>query len=68
MKRSNTQKRRPIMTRDLRSYERSMALAKNLAELLGYKDKSSISRLESGERSINPRQELLIKQALNEEK
>ena len=40
----------------------------NLAELLGYKDKSSISRLESGERSINPRQELLIRQALNEEK
>jgi len=34
------------------------------AMLLGYKDKSSISRLESGDRPINPRQQLLVEQAL----
>lgn len=37
-----------------------------LAALLGYKDKSSISRLESGDRPINARQAILIKMALEE--
>jgi transcriptional regulator with XRE-family HTH domain len=37
-----------------------------LADLLGYKCKSSISRLESGDRPINPRQAILIKMALEE--
>jgi len=35
------------------------------AMLLGYKDKSSISRLESGDRPINPRQQILIEQVLD---
>jgi transcriptional regulator with XRE-family HTH domain len=40
--------------------QRALALA------LGYKTKGSISRLESGERKINPRLERLIKQVIRE--
>lgn len=40
--------------------QRALALA------LGYKTKGSISRLESGERKINPRLERSIKQVIKE--
>ena len=51
---------------DLREAREKLGMSQvELARLLGYKDKSSISRLESGDRDINPRQEMLILQSFH---
>ena len=51
---------------DLREAREKLGMSQvELARLLGYKDKSSISRLESGDRDINPRQEMLILHAFH---